>query len=118
MQPAPEVLHNKAAARFELHVDGRLSFAQYQLIDGVMWLTHTETPPSLQGRGLAARVVRAALDHARAHGLKVRPACSYVRAYLRRHPELHDRVDAAGSSRPRRRCSTSGSARRTTRCTP
>ena len=92
MQPAPEVLHTDAAARFELHVDGRLSFAQYQLIDGVMWLTHTETPPALRGHGLAAQVVRAALQHARAHGLEVRPACSYVRAYLRRHGEWQDLV--------------------------
>jgi predicted GNAT family acetyltransferase len=86
------VVHNEAAARFELRVHGLLCIAQYHLIDGVMWLTHTETPPSLQGRGLAARVVRAALDHARAHRLQVRPACSYVRTYLRRHPELQDLV--------------------------
>jgi len=84
------VVHNEAASRFELRVQGQLCVAQYHLVDGVMWVTHTETPPALQGRGLAARVVRAALDHARAHGLKVRPACSYVRTYLRRHPEAQD----------------------------
>jgi len=94
-RPPADVVHNEAASRFELPVQGQLSFARYHLIDGVMWLTHTETPPALQGRGLAARVVRAAFDHARAHGLKVRPACSYVRTYLRRHPELHDLVDPA-----------------------
>jgi len=88
-----DVVHNEAASRFELPVHGQLSFAKYHLIDGVMWITHTETPPALQGRGLAARVVRAALDHARAHGLKVRPACSYVRTYLRRHPEMQDLVE-------------------------
>ena len=87
-----EVQHNVSRARFELRVLGQLSIAQYQMIDGVMWLTHTETPPKLQGRGLAAKVVRAALDHARAHRLQVRPACSYVRTYLRRHPELQDLV--------------------------
>ena len=87
-----DVVHNQAASRFELRVQGLLCLAQYHLVDGVMWLTHTETPPSLQGRGLAAKVVRAALEHARSHGLKVRPACSYVRTYLRRHPELQDLV--------------------------
>jgi len=92
---ASEVLHNEATSRFELRVQGQVAFAQYHLIDGVMWITHTETPPPLQGRGLAARVVRAALDHARAQGLKVRPACSYVRAYLRRHPEQQDLVAAS-----------------------
>ena len=94
MDEASEVLHNEAASRFELRAQGQVSFAQYHLLDGVMWITHTETPPPLQGRGLAARVVRAALDHARARGLKVRPACSYVRAYLRRHPEQQDLVAA------------------------
>jgi len=92
MREAADVVHNEGVSRFELRVQGQLSIAQYQLIDGVMWLTHTETPPALQGRGLAAKVVRAALEHARAHGLKVRPACSYVRTYLRRHPELQDLV--------------------------
>ena len=89
---AGPVVHNEAASRFELPVHGQSCIAQYRLVDGVMWLTHTETPPALQGRGFAAQVVRAALDHARAHGLKVRPACSYVRTYLRRHPELQDLV--------------------------
>jgi predicted GNAT family acetyltransferase len=90
MREAADVVHNEAASRFELRVQGQLCIAQYQMIDGVMWLTHTETPPAVQGRGLAGQVVRAALDHARAHGLKVRPACSYVRTYLRRHPEAQD----------------------------
>ena len=87
-----DVVHNSGASRFELRVQGQLCIAQYRLVDDVMWLTHTETPPALRGRGLAERVVRAALDHARAHGMKVRPACSYVRTYLRRHPEAHDLV--------------------------
>jgi predicted GNAT family acetyltransferase len=89
-----DVVHNEAASRFEMPVQGRICIAQYRLIDGVMWLTHTEVPPHLQGRGHAARVVKAALEHARAHGLKVRPACSYVSSYMRRHPETRDLLEA------------------------
>jgi len=88
------VVHAEKASRFEMRVHGQLCIAQYRLIDGVMWLTHTEVPPTLQGRGHAARVVKAALDHARAHGLKVRPACSYVHSYMRRHPEAQDLMEA------------------------
>jgi uncharacterized protein len=92
MSPNPPFapLHNPQRERFEARVDGALCIAAYHLIDGVMWLTHTEVPPALQGRGIAAALVRAALDHARAQGLKVRPACSYVRSYMRRHPETQD----------------------------
>jgi predicted GNAT family acetyltransferase len=39
-------------------------------------------------------MVKAALDHARAHGLKVAPVCSYVRAYMRRHPETQGLLEA------------------------
>jgi uncharacterized protein len=87
------VRHAAERSRFEALVQGQLCIAQYRLIDGVMWLTHTETPPQLRGLGLAARVVQAALDHARAHGLKVRPACSYVHSYMRRHPEAQDLME-------------------------
>jgi predicted GNAT family acetyltransferase len=61
--------------------------ADYRLVDGVMHMTHTETHPSLRGRGIAAALVQAALEHARSHDLKVEPHCSYVAAYMRRHPE-------------------------------
>ncbi|MGN6570373.1 MAG: N-acetyltransferase [Pseudolabrys sp.] len=30
------------------------------------------------------------LEHARAHGLKVRPLCSFAADYMGRHPEYED----------------------------
>lgn len=62
-------------------------FSADRIVGGVMRLTHTEVPPAIEGRGIAAALVRAALAHAEANGLKVEPWCSYVRTYLRRHPE-------------------------------
>lgn len=82
--------HHPEAQRFEITVDGLRSVAEYRLADGVMHMTHTGVPPALQGRGIAARLVQAALDHARAQGLKVNPLCSYVRVYMQRHPETQD----------------------------
>jgi uncharacterized protein len=90
-----QVLHEPHAMRFVATVDGHECEAAYRLIDGVMWLIHTEVHPALQGRGIAAALVQAALAHARAQGLKVRPACSYVRTYMRRHPETQDLLDSA-----------------------
>jgi uncharacterized protein len=86
------VTHRADPGRFEARVQGQLCRADYHLIDGVMWLTHTEVPPALEGRGIAAQLVQAALEHARAQGLRVKPACSYVRVYLKRHPEYGDLV--------------------------
>jgi predicted GNAT family acetyltransferase len=85
--PAIEVLHNVAASRFEATVDGMLCVANYHLVGQVMRIHHTEVPRALEGRGIAAAIVRAALAHAEANGLAVEPRCGYVRAYMRRHPE-------------------------------
>ena len=92
---APIVSHNPAASHFEATVDGHLCVAEYRTLDGVMAINHTYVPPPLEGRGVAAHLVAAALVHARKQGLRVRPVCSYVAAYMRRRPETHDLLEAS-----------------------
>jgi predicted GNAT family acetyltransferase len=81
------VRHNPQAGRFETEIDGKLARCDYRMHDGVMHLVHTEVPAALEGRGIAAALGRAALEHASAADLRVRPRCSFVSAYLARHPE-------------------------------
>ena len=73
--------------RFQAVVEGHTCVADYRLADGVMTVTYTQVAPPLEGRGIAGALVQALLDHARSNGLKVRPLCSYARAYMHRHPE-------------------------------
>ena len=82
-----QIDHLPERGRFQTQVDGRLCVADYRLADGVITVTHTEVPPPLEGRGIAGALVQALLDHAGARGLRVRPLCSFARAYMRRHPE-------------------------------
>jgi predicted GNAT family acetyltransferase len=65
-----------------------LAVAEYVRGVDELVLTRTFVPPALRGRGLAETLVRAALDFARAERLRVIPACSYVAAFVDRHPEL------------------------------
>jgi uncharacterized protein len=85
-----EIQHNAAASRFEATVEGQLCVCQYRVFGKTMMLTHTGVPQLLRGRGIAALMVQAALDHARARQLKVRPDCSYAEVYMQRHPETLD----------------------------
>jgi uncharacterized protein len=85
-----EIVHHPEIGRFEAFVEGQRCVADYQLCDGVMVMTHTGVPDALAGRGIAAQLVAAALAHARSEGLRVRPLCSYVAVYMRRHPETQD----------------------------
>ena len=81
------VTHNTARQRFETTVDGQMCVADYQLRGDVVWMTHTGVPSAVGGRGIAAELVRVALEWAKEKGYKVEPACSYVEVYMRRHPE-------------------------------
>jgi predicted GNAT family acetyltransferase len=86
----PNVRDNAQKSRFEIEIDGHRALADYRIADGVMDLYHTESPPALAGRGVGSKLIRTALISARAQGLKVRPTCSFVAAYLKRHPEFAD----------------------------
>ena len=84
------VSHNPSACRYESVVDGHLSVCEYELDAGRMIFTHTVVPPELRGRGIAEKLVRAALAGAREQGRKVVPACSYVAKFIERNKEYQD----------------------------
>ena len=87
-----DVTDNPAANRFEMPLDGGLAFVAYRRTGDVLALDHAEVPPALEGQGVGSRLVKATLENVRARGLKVVPGCSFVRAYMRRHPEFDDLV--------------------------
>jgi uncharacterized protein len=84
---------NKLKSRFELDVEGGLAFANYRLTPSAVIITHTETPRSLRGHGIASELVRGALQLIRADGLKVFAGCGFVVDYLDQHPEFADLVE-------------------------
>ena len=84
------VQHQPDHQRFTVTVDGHEAEVDYRVADGVMSITHTGVPEAIGGRGIAGDLVRAAFEHARSEGLKVRPLCSYAEAWSQRHPEYAD----------------------------
>ena len=85
------IVHDAAQTRYDIFVGAvRAGFAEYELSGTTMTFTHTVTSPQLRGRGLAGRVVRRALDDARAAGRTVVPQCWYVAQFIDEHPEYAD----------------------------
>jgi predicted GNAT family acetyltransferase len=72
-------------------VEGHAAVLDYTLAGSVMTITHTAVPPAIGGRGIAADLMRAALNAARGAGWTVDPQCSYAAAYMRRHPDGGER---------------------------
>ena len=92
---AVEVRHDAAAARYELIVEGAvIGLIDYRERAGSEVFTHTEVDPAHRGTGLAAVLVRAALDDVRARGRTVVPQCWYVADFIRDNAEYHDLLAA------------------------
>jgi uncharacterized protein len=85
-----QVRNNEAEQRYELEVEGQLALAAYRVRDGRITFTHTEVPGALEGRGLGSRLIEAALEDVREQGLKVVPACAFVKHYIETHPDEQD----------------------------
>ncbi len=100
-----EIVHDSTAHRFSVEVEGLQCELDYRVAGSVMTITHTGVPEQLAGRGIAAQLMRAALDAARAAGLEggaglfvcKRPSCS-------KHPEFEDLRFRASRSQSRLDC--------------
>lgn len=86
------VVNNEQESRYELQTEAGLALLDYMREDGRIALVHTEVPRTLEGRGLAARLVKAALGDAREQGLRVLPMCAYVKAFVAKHPEYESLI--------------------------
>ena len=84
------VVHNTVARRFEVTLGDDVAMSKYLLAGDKMVIEHTEVPEAFEGKGVAGRIVRTALDYARAQNLKVLPLCPYAKAWIGRHPEYQD----------------------------
>jgi predicted GNAT family acetyltransferase len=85
------VRDNPARSRFELDADGVTAVANYRRDGGgVLTFTHTEVPPQARHGGIASRLIEGALAVVRARGWKIVPRCSFVEAYVDKHPEVRD----------------------------
>jgi predicted GNAT family acetyltransferase len=70
-----------------MQTEAGLAVLEYMRDGKRLALVHTEVPRAVESRGLGAQLVKAALDDAMAHGLRIVPMCAFVRAYIARHPE-------------------------------
>lgn len=86
------VIDNKESKRFEHHIDGNIAFIDYILAKGKIFLTHTEVPKDLEGKGIASGLAKAVLQEVKDRDLTLVPMCPFVAAYIKRHTEWKELV--------------------------
>lgn len=85
-----DIINDEARQRYELRAEGGVALAYYEPRGEALALTHTIVPERLQGKGLASKLIKAALADVRERGLKVVPECPFVARHIERHPEEQD----------------------------
>ena len=90
------VTRDDGRSQYVIDVEGdHAGLIAYRERDGVVTMLHTEVDAAFEGKGVGSTLVREALEDVRARGLKLRPLCPFVAAYVKRHPEYQDLVSSA-----------------------
>lgn len=96
-----EIVHDEAARRFCVALQGYEACLMYRLSGEELDLYHTYVPEVFRGKGIAEQLCKAAFEYAKAKSLTVIPSCSYISgAYLKRHPEYESLVKRGPTSNP------------------
>jgi len=83
------ISHDQTANQFTTEIDGHRAELDYTVADGVMTITHTRVPQAIGGRGIAAELMREAVQVAgNADGPSIRlvPTRLRICASTRKHP--------------------------------
>ena len=80
---------NEAESQFEFQIGDQTALIEFAIEGDKIYLTHTEVPESLSGKGVGSELVKQTLQHIKKQNLTVMPLCSFVAKYIDNHPEWH-----------------------------
>ena len=82
-----DVRDNPSAKQYEAKVEGATARIEYIKTKDKIYLTHTEVPRALEGKGVGSALVLKTLEDIEEKELTLVPLCPFVALYLKRHPE-------------------------------
>ncbi|UJH68723.1 GNAT family N-acetyltransferase [Allomuricauda sp. SCSIO 65647] len=82
-----QLIDNIEKKRYEFRVDEHTPIIEYIKTKDKIYLTHTEVPKGLEGKGIGKELVRQALEDIKAKGLTLVPLCPFVALFIKRNPE-------------------------------
>ena len=87
-----KIVDNEERKRYEFQLSDHAPFIEYIKAQDKIYLTHTEVPKELEGKGIGTELVKQALEDIKAKDLTLVPLCPFVAMYIKRHPEWKELV--------------------------
>lgn len=82
-----EIKHHKEHQQFRMHIEDHTAYIAYELKDDKIFLTSTQVPDALSGKGIGSKLVQGTLERIEEMKLKVVPICPFIEGWFKRHPE-------------------------------
>tara|TARA_R110002126_G_scaffold233935_1_gene378051 strand:- start:126 stop:428 length:303 start_codon:yes stop_codon:yes gene_type:complete len=81
------LVDNESKKRYEANFDVYPVYIEYIKAQDKIYLTHTEVPKSMEGKGVGSALILKVLEKIEKQNLILIPLCPFVALYLKRHPE-------------------------------
>lgn len=83
-----ELIDNSPAHQYEFRIGNEIAKIEYIKSEkGEIYLTHTEVPVSLEGRGIGSQLIEKTLQDIELQKLRLVPLCPFVAGYIQKHPD-------------------------------
>jgi predicted GNAT family acetyltransferase len=83
-----ELIMNQERHRFEMNVESDVAIIEFMLNnENILFLTHTEVPKALEGKGVGFAIVDKVFHYIKDHNYTLAPICPFVAKYLLRHQD-------------------------------
>ena len=87
------VKNNEQNQRFEIHELEEVAYLEYRFFKQGIALMHSFVPEVLEGKGIASTLAHHALEWAKEHQKSIKVYCTFVAAYVKKHPEYNQFID-------------------------
>lgn len=77
---------NTSLSQYEFHINEFVPRIEYIKAQTSIYLTHTEVPIELEGKGIGSELVRQVLEDIKEKKLSLVPLCPFVALYIKCHP--------------------------------
>ncbi|MCA5584941.1 MULTISPECIES: GNAT family N-acetyltransferase [Parabacteroides] len=83
-----ELIDNTENHQYEFHIGKLVPKIEYiKSKNGEIYLTHTEVPVQLEGKGVGSQLVEKVLKDIERQELRLVPLCPFVAGYIKKHPD-------------------------------
>jgi len=82
------LINDEANQQFEFRIMEYTPLIEYYMNpEKDVFLTHTEVPTPLEGKGVGSALVEKTLEYIAKRNMRVVPLCPFVVSYIKKHPE-------------------------------